>query len=382
MLQINLADNYFLRNFEAEFMKKYILSLLIACMCANCMYAADADTLSARRVVKYQGPEVQKFSFETRFGWQMARTAGVTDNANTGFRGEFINFRIDARLYKGLSFSWRQRLNITNERNFWNSTDWMVLNYAPNEKWVISAGKQVVAIGGFEYDRAPIDLYTNNSVFWNHIACYQLGASVSYNFNKDHRLLFQLSNSPFREAINDNNTYGFSLMWNGKVGLWQTIWSVNAFQGCGGRWMNFISLGNRFNFIPRRLWLDFDFINRASSNQTFFFDDYSVMTEISGKPHEVLRLFAKYTYDVNRSDLNKDFCVMAGTKMQSVSGGIEYEPLKDYPDVLRIFGAVGYCWGKNANTSAAVQDDQLRINVGVKVNMDVLKGLRYAVNKW
>ncbi len=43
----------------------------------------------------------------------------------------------------------------------------MYLNYEIG-RWGVQGGKEVVAIGGFEYDRAPIDLYSC-SVFWNNV---------------------------------------------------------------------------------------------------------------------------------------------------------------------------------------------------------------------
>ena len=363
-------------------MKKQFLSLGFLVLCALGVHAQSEETASARKVTQYQGPEVTKFYVDGRFSWQMFRTSGVTDDNNTGFRGEFFNLRLDARLYKGLSFSWRQRLNITSERNFWNSTDWMVLNYAPNKDWFISAGKQVVAIGGYEYDRPPIDIYNSNSEYWNHIGCYQFGASVAYNFSKDDRLTFQLCNSPFRTQIGSNNTYGLSLMWNGSHGIWETIWSANAFQITRNRWISYIALGNKFKFIPGKMWLELDYVNRASSNQAFLFDDFSIISELSAKPHKTVRLFAKYTYDVNNSGTDADYYVMDGTEMHGVSGGVEYEPFAKHPEVMRVFGAVGYGWGTNTNPNGAMANDQLRLNVGVKLNLDVLKGLKYAINKW
>jgi hypothetical protein len=363
-------------------MKKQFLSLFFLCLCTLGVHGQSEETPSARKVTQYQGPEVTKFSVEGRFGWQMFRTSGVTEDDRTGFRGEFFNLRLDARLYKGLSFSWRQRLNITSERNFWNSTDWMVLNYAPNKDWLISAGKQVVAIGGYEYDRPPIDIYNSNSEYWNHIGCYQFGASVAYNFSKDDRLTFQFCNSPFRTDIGNNNNYGFSLMWNGSHGMWETIWSVNAFQCTGGRWMNYIALGNKFNFLPQRMWLELDYVNRASSHQTFLFEDCSVIAEMSGKPHSTVRMFAKYTYDVNNTGTDADLYVMSGTEMHGVSGGIEYEPFKKHPEVLRLFGSCGYTWGVNTNPNGAMKDGQIRLNVGAKIHLDLLKGLKWALNKW
>ena len=171
-------------------------------------------------------------------------------------------------------------------------------------------------------------------------------------------------------------------MWNGSHGMWETIWSVNAFQCTEGRWMNYIALGNKFNFLPQRLWLELDYVNRASSHQTFLFEDCSVIAEMSGKPHSTVRMFAKYTYDVNNTGTDADLYVMSGTEMHGVSGGIEYEPFKKHPEVLRLFGSCGYTWGVNTNPNGAMKDGQIRLNVGAKIHLDLLKGLKWAINKW
>ncbi|MDE5560262.1 MAG: OprO/OprP family phosphate-selective porin [Bacteroidaceae bacterium] len=363
-------------------MKRVVALFLVACIGTMGVYAEGGDAPASANDGTYQGPEVRKFSVESRFGWQMLRTDGAgTDGNRTGFRGEFFNLRLDARLYRGLTFSWRQRLNITSERNFWNSTDWMTLDYTHDDRWHFSAGKQIVAIGGYEYDRAPIDLYGVNSEFWNQIACYQFGVSASYSFSAADRLLLQFCNSPFRTFIGSNDTYGFSLMWNGSHGMWETIWSVNAFQCTGGRWMNYIVLGNKFNFLPGRLWLELDYINRASSRQTFLFDDSSVIAEMSARPLRSVRVFAKYNFDINRSGTDADLCVTDGTKIHGVSGGVEYEPFARHPEVLRLFGMAGYTWGVNANPDGAMFDGQVRLSIGAKLNLDILKGLRMALRK-
>ena len=171
-------------------------------------------------------------------------------------------------------------------------------------------------------------------------------------------------------------------MWNGRHGIWETIWSVNAFQCTRDRWMNYIALGNKFNFLPNHLWLELDYVNRASSGQTFLFEDCSVIAELSGKPHSTVRVYAKYNYDVNNTGTDADLYVMSGTEMHGVSGGIEYEPFKKHPEVLRVFAAAGYSWGENTNSNGAMLNDQVILNVGAKVHLDVLKGLKWAIKKW
>lgn len=362
-------------------MKETLLCVALLCTYGLCLGAQERDSVDVSRRTEYQGPEVTKLEVESRVSWRMLREAGATRDEETGFRGDYVKLKLNARLYKGLSFSWRQKLNMTGDAAFWNATEWMTLSYDFNPRWSVSAGKQIVAIGGYEYDRAPIDLYAPNSEFWNGISCYQLGVSAQYQPSSNDRILLQVCNSPFRTNIGNNNTYGLGLMWYGQHGLWETIWSLNAYQTVGDRWINYIVLGNKFSFIPRRLWLELDYMNRAGSGQDSFFDDLSVMAELSGKPHQTMRIYAKYTFDMNRSDTVADCCVLDGTEVHSVSGGVEYMPFLRYPDVLRLFATAGYSWGVNGNPAGALGDDQLRLNVGVRLNVDVLSGLKWAIRK-
>ena len=357
------------------------LLMALTCLLALGAGAQESDPEAARMMPRYRGPEVQKLEVESRIGWQMLRSGGATDDDLTGFRGEYVKLKLNARLYGGLSFSWRQKLNMGGENAFWNATEWMTLRYEFSPRWAVSAGKQIVAIGGYEYDRAPIDLYSPCSEFWHNIACYQFGLSVEHTFSADDRLLFQLCNSPFRADIGSNNCYGLSLMWNGHHGMWDAIWSVNAFQTVGSRWISYLALGNKLTFLPRYLWLELDYMNRAGSRQSSFFDDFSVMAEVNSRPHSTLRLFTKYTFDRNRSGTDADRCVMDGTLMHTVSGGVEYEPFTRYPDLLRLFAAAGYSWGENGNASGTLQDGQIRLDVGFRVNVDVLKGLKWAMRR-
>ena len=102
---------------------------------------------------------------------------------------------------------------------------------------------------------------------------------------------------------------------------------------------------------------------------------------MSGTPHSTVRMFAKYTYDVNNTGTDADLYVMSGTEMHGVSGGIEYEPFKKHPEVLRLFGSCGYTWGVNTNPNGAMKDGQIRLIVGAKIHLDLLKGLKWAINK-
>ena len=95
-----------------------------------------------------------------------------SDDYKAGFYGRYLNVILSGTIGDKFSYAYRQRLNKAHaDQSFFDATDWLYLNYAPSSNWQFSAGKQVVAIGGYEYDRAPIDLYFC-SEFWNNIACY------------------------------------------------------------------------------------------------------------------------------------------------------------------------------------------------------------------
>lgn len=325
------------------------------------------------------GPKIDDFYFETRLGYEAVASDGNMVDERSGFKGQYLNMRLDGQIVSGLTFSYRQRLNKNTNQTFFDAMDWVHLDWDVTDRFSLSAGKQVVGIGGYEYDRAPIDLYYN-SEFWANIPCYQLGASVAYKVKSSDKLLLQVCNSPFRNVIG-NNKYAINLMWYGSHDFWQPIWSVNMLQTSGGNgWINYIALGNKFTF-SRKLYLEFDLMNRATSNHTFLFKDWSTMAELSYVPTEGLRCFAKYTYDMNHSGSDADLTVIDGTEMNLVSAGVEGSPLKNYRKHLRLFAVAGYSWGTNTNPSAYNEDKQLQVQAGVKFRLDVLEGIKKLTKK-
>lgn len=232
----------------------------------------------------------------------------------------------------------------------------------------MAGGKQVVAIGGWEYDRAPIDLY-GCSVFWNNIPCYQIGASVSFRPSASDRLTFQFCESPFFTP-SDRDMYAYNLMWNGSHGIYSSIWSANLIEYAPGHYISYLALGNKFSF--GRLSLELDLMNRASSGQTFLLRDMSVMGEIAYTPSQRWKVFGKMTYDVNNTRSDADLCVAPGTELKMAGAGVEYFPLADKRNTLRVHANVFYSWGKNANSADVMQNKTTLVDVGVKWNMNLL----------
>lgn len=309
--------------------------------------------------------EIVRLDAEMRLDYDYVSQDSHTYKPGTGFQGKYLMLRVDGMIVPGLTYSWRQRLNKTTAD--FNGTDWAYLNYAVNG-WNFSGGKEVVAIGGYEYDRAPMDLY-GCSVFWNNIPCFKFGASVGYDITKSDRLTFQVTESPFVQPGN-HDMYGYNLRWNGRHGFFESIYSANLMEYAENRYISYLALGNKF--YMDKVWLELDLMNRAASHQTFFFKDCSLMAELSYSPDDAWRIYGKYTYDVNRTGTGADLVVADGTDMNMIGAGMEFFPLRSLRHRLRLHAGCFYYWGKNGNPDNFLQDKTLYVSAGLTWDMNIL----------
>lgn len=318
-----------------------------------------------------QESSIINLRFEARADYMQEYLADDKINDNSGFKGRYFNIRMDGNIAKGLSYSIRYRLNRPNkDESYFNATDWLTLTYKTNNM-EFSAGKQVVAIGGYEYDRAPIDLYFC-SEYWNNIACYQFGLSTAYiTDSKKDKFLFQFCESPFRKgALNrlNNELFAYNLMWYGSHDWFNTMYSFNMIEYMPGKFINYLALGNQFSFGDFQIQLDL--MNRVSNIDNLLFKDMSVMTELTWHALDCLNVTAKFTYDTNSTDDIGDLCVIPGTDIIRAGAGIEFFPMKNYKD-LRMHLNVCHTDGKSP-ASAALQNRQTIIDAGITWKVSLL----------
>lgn len=318
-----------------------------------------------------QEAEIFRLETEVRVDYTQEYQSGNIVNDASGFQGKYLNIRMDGQIAEGLTYSWRQRLNRVNtQTSFFTATDWATVDYAVNN-WSLSAGRQIVAIGGYEYDMPPIDCYFN-SEYWNNIACYQFGVSAAYAVGeKGDKLMFQFCESPFRRnALNVENRemFAYNLMWFGSHDFFNALYSLNMVEYLPGRYINYIALGNKFTV--NNFDLELDIMNRAVALDELFGKDMSVMADFTWEAFDKLSFFAKFTYDFNKSKHIGDLCVTPGTDIVRVGGGIEYYPIKSTKN-LRLH--LTYCYTDGKATAAGVlRPQQSIVDAGVTWRMKLL----------
>ena len=299
-------------------------------------------------------------SLETRVDYQRDEIDGKQVPDNSGFKGRYLNIMLNGDIGSGFTYAYRQRLNKQNaSESFFDATDWLYLTYAtPNDRWEFSAGKQAVAIGGYEYDISPIDCYFY-SEYCNNIACFQFGASAMYKLKGGNdSLLAQVTESPFRT---EKEMFAYNLMWLGRHGVFQSLYSLNALEWMPGKYVYYIALGNRFNFGS--VECEIDLMNRATEDHAFFLRDYSVMGFVKIALGSHVNLLAKVTHDVNKTTAVGDLCVVPGTELTRVGSVVEYYPIKGKRNV-RLHAGYNYTFGK-ADERNTLRDKQTMIDVGL-----------------
>lgn len=306
--------------------------------------------------------------FEARADYMRTNIDGKHIKDQSGFKGYVVNVILKGDISPKFSYAFRNRLNgINKDYNFFNSTDWLYLKYKPNKNVAFMAGKYIVLVAGYELLPAPIDCYFLSEFCYN-FPCYQWGLIGEYTTNSGNdTFLTQICQSPYQK-IYENKTgkaaemYAYNILWNGRHSIWETFWSANMSEYAPHKFINYISLGNKFHFT-NNLQLEFDYWNRAASGQGFIGKDCSIIGQLSYQPTEKVNIFAKASYEVNHAGTDADVALHDGTELTRIGAGVEYYPLKEKN--IRIHGYYSYAFGKNTNPEGVVQDKMSQVNVGV-----------------
>lgn len=347
-------------------MRKCFLVLVFA-LCAS---AASAQ------MTKENSYGIKNLRFEYRGDFDCFNDDNET---YSGFTGRYLNFILAGDITDNLYYAYRQRINkIQKEYNFFDATDYLYFGWriTKNISWTV--GKEIIAMGGIEYDLAPIDVYFH-SQFWDNINCYRFGTNIEYTTNdRKNTFTFQFSNSPCDNNVIYGSLYNYSLHWRANYKHFGPVWSVNMFEYKKGCFLNVIALGTSFNFGPVAGY--FDFTNRANGEQEqFFFKDMTIIGRIGYNfMHNKFQVFLKTGYDVNDAQLANlnikdvfDRCVLPGTDVRFYGGGFEFYPWQGKNDIrIHGFFAVSDVSGTvevvDETLQPAIKDEiSYQVNIGV-----------------
>lgn len=349
---------------------KRTAALAATAMLGMATYATTSDEIQQKE------PEEHLISLDldARLDWQMVSYKGHMDRSQTGFIGKYIALKAHGQLTDGLTYTWRQRFSRTPKDNtFWDQTDILDFNYSFG-KWDIGAGKQVVLIGGYEYDRAPINLMCPN-LFVTNVACYQFGVSGGYQVSPNDHLAIQVSQSLFATP-EDRNLYSYNLMWRGGHNLaewmrFESIWSVNEVEYLKGKFCNYVALGNKF-ILYDKVTLIVDLMTRTyPKNNPFKNNTY--MGELSWDINPRWKITGKISYDCNRGVNLTDKTEVARGSQLAIAGLVgEWYPIRNGKHLLKVHAALFGSYGSNYNPSDLMQKDTMYGSVGVTWHMNLL----------
>lgn len=332
------------------------------------------------------GHRFTRLAFEVRADFDFEHQYPMPDTLNAndyGFNGKYFNIAVGGEFGKHFSYFFRQRI-IANKgsSSLFDNTDFLYLQYNINPQWGFRAGKEALAIGGFEYDAPPIDVFYYTKL-WGSIYCFQLAASAIYTDKAGrNKLILQIGNSPYVYSTEDNihkdwkkGLLAYSFMWSGNFPHFKALYSINLFERERGRFVNYISLGNKIIFNNFSWYIDY--MNRAVVYDKFF-SDFSVVSRMDINIRDI-NLFIKGGYDQNKAEEfgveePKEIMVEPGMQYYFYGLGLEYRPAK-YKNV-RLHAYVA-----NAQTISGHEDNKktsncLNANIGLTWDIDFLKYLR------
>lgn len=304
---------------------------------------------------------------KTEFDDDIFKTHGVCKNFNLVLKGK-ISDRI--------SYKFRHRLNraVQGDDKFLNATDaaWIAFNATDN--FIITAGKQTVALGGFEYDYAPIDMYIP-SILYDNIPGYKVGIDLGIIMGKND-WHFQITNGGLGYKIEngnivhieETNTHSFltyTFAFNGQYADGVNYrHSVNFYEYEKGRFVNMIVLGHQFNI--GKFCLEADLTNRAYTSDMQLFNDYTLTGNFKYDFGKTIG-FVKLGIDENRNTIPTPNVIDSRVKQLIYGVGFEFFPFESRS--IRFHAFYSNCRYDMLNTAKTGTN---LINFGLRWNLKLL----------
>lgn len=223
---------------------------------------------------------------DTRFDAQFS--TGNSDGKELGFRAQTLRVWVAGEIVPGVRYRLRQRLNKSTDAlrdNLGAATDhaWIAFDVGREKKWTITAGKQSVNFGTFEYDYNGADVYLSTLV--NHdIDSYKIGVDAAYRFGKQ-TVHLQVVNSDATQFARDdykNKLLGGTVLWEGNLhdGAIKTRWAYSAFQHTKSKFYNWLTAGIQANAGSFTTELDYWLGERNMDYSSEVFSDTEILSYV------------------------------------------------------------------------------------------------------
>lgn len=357
-------------------------------------------------LMKKKMPEAVNVDLHLRSALHARFNSGEAEKDEASFRFDHIMIGIYGNVTDKLSYKYLQRLNKGTQafetENLSGTIDYAYLRYQIDRQFAVTAGRQALFVGGFEYNEYPINIYDYSGIT-NNITCYLTGVNVSYSPRANQEIAFQIVNN---RAGTMDEAFGripdgverpfaplhYSLAWNSNYSnnKLQLRYAATAGELAKNKWVFMISGGQMLNLGKFNIFLDILYHRSAidhlgvirkmaTTEDGASWDGIArsveYLTLVSEANYRFLpkwNIHLKGFYD--RASVYKENGLFSkGNYLSSwgYQGGIEFFPMAD--SNLHLFlNATGKTF-KNARKKNMVnQEDQFRVSLGVVYRLPVL----------
>ena len=371
--------------------KNYVLTIVLILTCfwghlsGSSLFAQSSDEI----------PKSVDLSLHLRPAYHAQFNGTPLEFENGGFKFDHIIVDVGGQVTPKISYRYLQRLNkvspIFTKENLPSTIDYAYLKYALNNLFSITAGKQALSVGGFEYNKYPVDVYDYSGIS-NYITCYLTGMQVAFTPVQNQEFSFQIVNNrmgTWREAIGTPQIGSqleaptlplyYSLGWNSNYldNALQLRYAANITSPAKGKTLVMVSGGQMWQSGPFNIYIDafyqhseIDYLGGirnltiSPENVVENVNYFSLLGELNYRIQPQWNILLKCFYN-NFSTYKSSIFLDKGNCLTSwnYQGGIEFYPMKD--DNLHLFLIATF---KNYLEPAVAQviapDDSFRISAG------------------
>lgn len=357
-------------------------------------------------LVKKKMPNALHVDLHLRSAFHAKFNSGATHTDEASFRFDHIMIGIYGNVTDKLSYKYLQRLNkgtrAYETENLSGTIDYAYLRYQLNPQFAVTAGRQALFVGGFEYNEYPINIYDYSGIT-NNITCYLTGVNVAYALRSNQEIALQILNN---RAGSLEEAFGqlpegikrpfaplyYSLAWNShysnnKV---QLRYATTVGELTKGKWICMISGGQMVDLGKFNLFLDILYhrsaidhlgvIRKMATNEdgtawSGIAESVDYLTFVSEANYRFLpkwNIHLKGFYD-RASVYKTNGPFNKGNYLSSwgYQGGIEFFPMADHN--LHLFlNATGKVYKDIQEVDRIGMEDQFRLSLGFVYRLPLL----------